>query len=156
MVGQGSPLPISVYPVRWVLHRTCLQPRRRARWWVCWCAVWALLAWQFVQPASAQLLDLQLRVHWGGGEPRQWEGALSSASGTFSRLTYLGLDADEAATIYLRRNDPLERNEVRIAQRTGREYDGFDVWVRGDAENPLILEIAPSDAPRNSTGSRSR
>ena len=89
----------------------------------------------------AESTDLRLRVAWGGGTSRQWQGKLTIEAGTLSELSYLGLDADENATIY------LEKNTVVIRQRAGRDYDGFDIRTIGSSTGALKLELAPTDHP---------
>ncbi len=91
--------------------------------------------------AWAEATDLQVRVAWGGGTARQWQGTMAIEGGTFSELSYLGLDADENATLY------LEKNIIQIRQRSNRDYDGFDIRAVGSSACVLKLEIAPSDHP---------
>ena len=97
MVGQGSPQLISVSVTRWTWHRMCIFLRPLS-----WCVLLCALA--LTSSLEAQAVDLRLRVAWGGGTARQWQGALSVQQGSLSRLSYLGLDADEAATIFLDKN----------------------------------------------------
>jgi hypothetical protein len=130
MVGQGSPHSVSVFSARWMLHRMCTF-LRQLPWCVLLCALCPAV------PASAEALDLHLRVAWGGGPAQQWQGSLAAQFGTLSRLSYLGLDADEAACIY------LDQNSVHIDQQSARDYDGFDIRVSGSSQTVLTLEIAP-------------
>lgn len=88
-------------------------------------------------------MNLRLRVAWGGGEARQWQGSLSAEHGSFSRLDYLGLDANESATIY------LDNNTVHVEQRADRDYDGFDIQVSGSRQTVLELALAPSNTPED-------
>ncbi len=108
---------------------------RHLPWSVLLCALWA------TNGVCAETTDLRLRVAWGGGAARQWQGSLSIQDGTLSDLSYLGLDADEAATIY------LEKYAVQIQQRSLRDYDGFDIQAVGSSTSVLKLEIAPADHP---------
>lgn len=134
MVGQGSPQLISVSVTRWTWHRMCIFLRPLS-----WCVL--LCALTLTSSLEAQAVDLRLRVAWGGGTARQWQGALSVQQGSLSRLSYLGLDADEAATIF------LDKNTVQINQRSGRDYDGFDLHVAGSIQSVVTLEIAPVTNP---------
>ena len=138
MFGQGSPRWMSGSRWRWVWHRMCPWPRLLP-----WCALLAVLWLSHVDGAAA--MDLRLRVAWGGGAARVWQGSLSVQSGSLSRLSYLGMDADEAATIY------LHANKVHIAQRSGRDYDGFDIDVSGAPHTPLTLELTPAGNPEEHT-----
>ena len=132
MLGQGRPFSHSVFAARWMWHRKCLFPRHLP-WSVLFCAL------SFAGHVYAESPDLRLRIAWGGGTARQWQGTLTIEGGTFSELSYLGLDADENATIY------LEKNTVQIRQRTTRDYDGFDIRADGSSSCVLKLEIAPAE-----------
>lgn len=90
-------------------------------------------------------MDLRLRVSWGGGTARVWEGSLTVQQGSLSQLSYLGLDADESATIH------LDANQVHISQQSGRDYDGFDIQVSGAPQTVLTLELAPVGNPEEMT-----
>ncbi len=137
MFGHGSPHSTCVSLTRWTWHRTCLFSRPLP-----WCVlVCALVALRFCGLANAQALDLRLRVAWGGGTAQQWQGTLSVEYGNLARLSYLGLDADETATIY------LKDKTVHIAQRSPRDYDGIDLQVTGTAQTVLTFEIAPVTNP---------
>lgn len=109
---------------------------RALTWFVFLCALWFSLA------PDARAMDLRLRVAWGGGVARQWQGSLSVEFGNLSQLSYLGLDADESATIF------LDGNSVQLQQRAARDYDGFDIQVRGSGQTTLTLEIAPVGSPQ--------
>ena len=91
--------------------------------------------------AQEEPTDLQLRVAWGGGTARRWQGTLKVQDGSVSDLQYLGLDADEAATIY------IERDAVLIRQLADRDYDGFDVRVQAKISSVLKFELAPQNHP---------
>ncbi len=137
MIGHGSPYSTCVSLTRWTWHRKCLSLRLLP-----WCVVLcALVTLRFCGVANAQAVDLRLRVAWGGGTARQWHGSLSVQHGSFSRLSYLGLDADETATIY------LEKDTIQIAQRSAQDYDGIDIQVNGTRQTKLTLEIAPVTNP---------
>ncbi len=135
MHGQGRPHLHSASVSRCGWHRKCLWLRLLP--WSIW-----LCALSLAGAVSAESVDLHLRIAWGGGAARQWQGTLSVESGIFSQLQYLGLDADENATIYL---DYKERDVVQIRERAPRDYDGFDVHVVGSSTSVLRLELAPTD-----------
>jgi len=106
------------------------------RWLVLCCALGAGGSAVWAQPT-----DLALRVAWGGGAARAWEGKLKVGEGTFADLRYLGLDADESATIY------IERDELVVCQLAARDYDGFDVRVSAPLASALNFELAPVKHP---------
>ncbi len=118
----------------WMSHRMCTFNQS--------CRHLALLcALSVVTVASGQTTDLQLRVAWGGGQARLWHGALKVADGSFSDLEYLGLDADESATIY------VQRNELVIRQLAERDYDGFDVRVSAPITSALHFDLTSPKHP---------
>lgn len=135
MFGQGSPHLNNVFTLSWVSHRMCnfTQPC----WWLM-----VVCAMSVASPARAQTTDLQLRIAWGGGKARMWHGALKVQDGSLTDLQYLGLDADESATIY------LERDELLVRQLTERDYDGFDVRVQAPLTSALRFELAPMKHPQ--------
>ncbi|MFO7903023.1 MAG: hypothetical protein R6U98_10200 [Pirellulaceae bacterium] len=134
MVGHGSPLNPSVS-----MTRRMWREMRPGLWllgrWILLCAFAAGCA------PSAEAMNLRLRVAWGGGEARQWQGSLSAEYGSLSGLDYLGLDANESATIH------LDNNTIHIEQRADRDYDGFDIQVSGSRQTVLALKLAPSNSP---------
>ena len=103
--------------------------------------------------AQDQPAELHLRVTWGGGAARRWEGRLRIDNGELSDLRYLGLDADESATIYLdpKSASPAARDAagerhydcVQIKQTAPRDIDGFDIRVRGSLSSNLQLDLLP-------------
>ncbi|MHB8865788.1 MAG: family 10 glycosylhydrolase [Pirellulaceae bacterium] len=109
--------------------------RQPLGWLLLCCAVGA------VAMAEEEPTDLQLRVAWGGGVARRWQGALKVQEGSVSDVQFLGLDADEAATIY------IERDAVMVRQLADRDYDGFDVRVKAKISSLLKFELAPRDHP---------
>ena len=100
---------------------------------LCWCAL--------CLPGSAwaERSELHLRVAWGGGTARQWTGTLSLGEGSFSDLRYLGLEADQAATVY------LNGGAIEIRHGSVRDYDGLDVRVTATRSAVLTVEMSPKD-----------
>lgn len=134
MFGQGSPHLLGVKPKRRARHRRCLFSRPWS-WWVWWCAL------SVGQVAWGTTSDLNLRIVWGGGTARQWTGTVQVRPGSFSNLRHLGLEADQAATLY------VAGDAVQIRQRTPRDYDGLDIQVTATRAGTLTLELAPHGHP---------
>jgi len=134
MLGQGRPHVNSVLALCWMSHRKCdfEQPLR----WLMVCCALSVTALAHAQPT-----DLQLRVAFGGGAARTWRGSLKVQNGSLADLRYLGLDADESATIY------LDGDAVLIRQLAERDYDGFDVRLQAAAGTALKFELAPEKHP---------
>src|SRR5690349_2742094 len=74
--------------------------------------------------ASAEVV--RLRIAWGGGARRQWQGTLAVDRGRVSSLVPLGIEADEPGSLW------IEENIVHVRQRSGRTYDALDVDVALD------------------------
>ncbi len=91
-------------------------------------------------PAGTQATSteptLQVRVAWGGGTERIWQGRISLTSGTIADPRLLGVEADESGTIWLQ-DDHLE-----IRGRSPRAYDGVDFAVNAPLTAKLKIEFA--------------
>src|SRR5688572_26985241 len=128
MSGQGSPFasrpsrPPNVFGVR-----------RLA------CALVAFVS-LFFALANASLAaerTFRLRVAWGGGEPRQWHGAVSVTAGRIQAIAPLGIEADSPGSQWWTQqvvDRPASgvawpQDAVRIAQRSPKAYDGMDLTV---------------------------
>jgi hypothetical protein len=83
---------------------------------------------------------MQLRVAWGGGAERVWQGSIRLTGGQFSQLQPLGIEADEPGSIW------LEQDSIEIRQRSLRAYDGVDVMVSADLDARLVVSLANSQA----------
>lgn len=126
MVGQGSPLSLRAGP------QGCA--RRTGRWLV----PLALALWLATSlAAQAAETTLRLRVAWGGGTARRWQGTLRLTAGTLSELRPLGIEADEVGSLW------LDGSAVVVAQRAARADDGFDVLATAELTDSLVVELAP-------------
>ena len=99
---------------------------------VCCCAVPVCLATPGFADERGQTeedLQIRLRVEWGYGQPRQWNGSLRVSDGSVRELAVLGWSADAPGCVL------LDQNAVRVAHRQQLDYDGFDVTVKGSVEN---------------------
>ncbi len=131
MIGQGRPQRSS---------RLALVRRRRVARGLA-VVVLALAAMTTANGVAAEVA-LKLRISWGGGAERVWQGMIRASQASFSDLTLLGIEADSARAIWL--DGP---NTLHIVQPTPRAYDGVDVWVRGDSESTLSIELQTPDVP---------
>ena len=71
--------------------------------------------------SAAEQFDIRVRIAWGGGEARPWQGTIRLSEGTLADATPLGLEADAPGSMLLEENGSL-----RIYPRTPRTYDGCD------------------------------
>jgi hypothetical protein len=126
MFGQGCP------------H---CRPRLRSLWltsiWFCGLLV-PLALGSFLAANDATPLDIRVRLAWGGGEARSWQGTIAvSDGGELSELTPLGLEPDEPGSMHV-----LNSGEIQIIARTPRTYDGCDIRVRGPASAKLLIRLS--------------
>src|SRR5262245_19889384 len=109
MFGQGRPH----------FRARCNEPGRMPSYLSSrlWTAALALCAAVFSVPCrdgtAADQLDVRIRIAWGGGEARAWQGAIRVTEGTLSEVTPLGLEADTPASML-----PLDSAAIRIVGRS--------------------------------------
>ena len=131
MAGQGCPL------------RPCAWPPRRAVLTLRTCVVLAtLLTGLISSPASAADVDIRLRVAWGGGEPRAWQGTIRVTSGQLSEATVLGLEADAPGSI-----QQVDSSTLRVYPRSPHSYDGCDVRIVAPDDARLLVELSDEGGP---------
>ncbi len=125
MTGQGRP--------RASRALAALRAGPGLRW-----AVQAVLALALVISARGAAAEsvLRLRIAWGGGVARNWEGNVRLSEGQLSDLIALGIETDEPGSIW------LDDRQVSVHPPSPRAYDGFDVSVRADAAARLVVDLA--------------
>ncbi len=161
MFGQGCPPPVASWggsppgcrsrPSRW---------RLLTAGWLC-----ALVATVNAQAAD----NVRLRIAWGGGPERIWQGQIGITEGTISDPTALGIEADEVGSMWLAsgRSDAgttgsaagagrslPQRDErfLAIRQRSPRTYDAVDLSVTAPRDAKLVIDLQGVDEPRRSGG----
>lgn len=91
---------------------------------------------------AADESTLTLRIAWGGGAERTWRGTIAISSGKLGNPQPLGLEPDEAGTIWLNDSGAAE-----IRGPSSRTYDGVDVEVRADLSAKLLIALAADGEP---------
>ena len=86
---------------------------------------------------AADVISMQLRIAWGGGPERLWEGTISVRGGALTHPRLLGLEADEPGSIW------VEDGRLVVRQRSPRGYDGVDVTVDAPADAKLLVKLSP-------------
>jgi hypothetical protein len=86
--------------------------------------------------AGADLLDVRVRIAWGGGEARPWRGTIRVTAGALSEVAPLGLEPDAPGSMLLA--DP---STIQIAGRTPRSYDGCDIRVQAPSDAKLLVQL---------------
>ena len=80
-----------------------------------------------------------VRVAWGGGSEKLWEGSIAVSRGTISQPRPLGIEADEPGSMW------LEDGRLMIRQRSPRGYDGVDIIVTAPADAKLIVQLTSAE-----------
>ena len=78
---------------------------------------------------------MMVRVAWGGGSERLWEGSITVSRGTISQPRPLGIEADEPGSMW------LEDGRLMVHQRSPRNYDGVDILVTASADAKLVVQL---------------
>ncbi len=139
MVGQGSP------NLSGKIIFTAL--RRKAACWRKNFARAALLALLALASFNLHAEELRLRVAWGGGRERQWQGTVTLSEGRLAEPNPLGIEADEPASMYLEPSGPIGQQRLIIRQRSSRAYDGFDVLADAPLSARCTIQLTAADAP---------
>ncbi|MFO0898864.1 MAG: family 10 glycosylhydrolase [Pirellulales bacterium] len=101
----------------------------------------ALVSLQFAASglaAPSASVDVRLRLAWGGGAPRRWEGAIAVVGGAVRELTPLGIEADSPGAMWIE-----DGQRVRIAEPSPRTYDGCDITVTAPLSSELTILLTP-------------
>lgn len=97
-----------------------------------------LLAAVLAAPVGAEEIDLRVRLAWGGGTPRSWQGTIHVTGGEVAEFVPLGLEADAPGAMHL-----IDAATLAIAPRFPRGYDGVDLRITAPREASLVIELAP-------------
>ena len=89
----------------------------------------------FDEPAR-ELVNARLRISWGGGSARSWQGAVHFHDAEISHPTVLGVNVESPAGIVVR------NHAVRIKQLSDSTFEGIDLDVFGYAESRISFELA--------------
>src|SRR4051794_9159232 len=131
MSGQGRPSG----------RRFCALEKAFARWTFVFAAV-ALSFWQRSITAS-EPVDVRIRIAWGGGEARSWQGTIQVSEGTLSEVQPLGLEVDEPGSMLL-----IDDKTLHVFPRTPRSYDGLDLRVQAPLEAKLLVQLNADANPQ--------
>ena len=130
MTGQGSP------------QTSRASDSYRARTTVVWWGSgFALLLLALFPPLAAAADEaMRVRIAWGGGAERRWEGVVSlSEKGVLAEPCPLGVEADEPGSMW------IEAAQLTVRQRSARAYDGVDLLVTAPKEAKLMIQLTPAD-----------
>lgn len=82
-----------------------------------------------------------VRVEWGGGAARVWEGTVAAAHGAVADPRALGIEADEPGEMWLR------DSQLVIRQPSVRTYDGVDLEINAPADDQLLVQLRAAGEP---------
>jgi hypothetical protein len=108
----------------------------------CWLLAVALLGLTAMARADDEPqggLSMRIRIAWGGGAERLWEGTIAVSEGMLSEPRPLGIEADEPGSMW------LEDGRLMVRQRSCRSYDGVDVLVSAPAGAKLRVKLTAAD-----------
>jgi glycosyl hydrolase family 10 len=91
--------------------------------------------------ARAEDPSVRLRVEWGGGSERRWQGTLSVSEGVVTAPQALGIEADEPGSMW------VDDDHLVLGARSTRAYDGVDITVRAPLDAKLIVQLSAADEP---------
>ena len=78
---------------------------------------------------------MRVRLSWGGGAARTWQGVIQLSQGTLSDPVALGTEADEPGSMW------LHGDQLRIGQRSPRDFDGVDLTLSGPRDAKLLVAL---------------
>lgn len=90
--------------------------------------------------------DLRVRIAWGGGAERVWQGEISISDGAMSEPISLGVEADQSGAMWLDADSPNHR-KLKIQHCSPRSYDGVDLLIAAPLTAKLIVRLSASDDP---------
>jgi hypothetical protein len=90
--------------------------------------------------------DIRVRIAWGGGAERLWQGSISVSEGSLSQPMALGVEADEPGTMWVE-DKSGNSTQLTIQSRSVRGYDGVDVSIHAPAGAKLKVQLASPEDP---------
>jgi len=139
MIGQGGP--------RTSLEQRAATARIAAAGRCCWSALWVLaVLLPRVLPAADE--TMRLRIAWGGGSERTWQGTVALSKGTLADPQALGIEADEPGSMWLE-DDRQQGQRLAIRQRSSRSYDGLDLLLTAPLDATLNVQLTAVDDPQH-------
>jgi hypothetical protein len=137
MIGQGSP---RTSPGQFA------SVAQAAAWWG---RRFALLAPLLFFPCAAPAAEetMRIRIAWGGGSERLWQGTVAVSPGAVCEPLPLGVEADECGCCWLETEGREGANRLVIRQRSPRSYDGVDVLLKAPLDARLVVQLGAADDP---------
>jgi hypothetical protein len=87
-------------------------------------------------PAWLSAESLKIRIAWGGGSERIWQGKITLSEGRLDQPCPLGIEADEPGSMW------IQDGALVVRQRSPRTYDGLDLMVLAPLSAKLTIQLA--------------
>lgn len=94
-----------------------------------------------ILPDPTRNYSLSLRLTWGGGANKAWQGEVRLTGGRIDGFVNLGREAEDSGTFELR------GNTLEIHQLNAFPYGGCDLKLTAPAHAEIAFELAPRDSP---------
>ena len=88
---------------------------------------------------ATDLLDLNLRLAWGGGQARAWQGQIQINQGKIGLIRGLGMEADQARALM------PEGQIIHIQQLAPNTFHGLDIAVQAPKTATLFIVLTATD-----------
>lgn len=88
---------------------------------------------------------IRLRVEWGRGTTRRWQGTIAVSAGEIQRFTPLGIEADAAASMW------IDNGRLVVNQPSKRPYEGCDLDIAAPLDASLLISLSATDVPAGDT-----
>lgn len=79
--------------------------------------------------------SVQLRIAWGGGPERLWQGEIAWSAGAVTLVRALGIEADEPGSM------SVSQGMLQVRTPSPRSYDGLDLRVPYDPAGKLRIRL---------------
>jgi hypothetical protein len=83
--------------------------------------------------------SVQLRIAWGGGPERLWQGEIAWSAGEVTLVRALGIEADEPGSMN------VSQGMLQVRTPSPRSYDGLDLRVPYDPAGKLRIRLRNND-----------
>jgi hypothetical protein len=134
MVGQGSPNTLLTIVRRFADNRRNLR-RQLGRPIALRRTLLVALFWLFCAGISQADSTIQLRLAWGGGTRKQWQGTVSVDRGSLGLVRLLSEESDAPGSIW------EEHGRIEICQPDARSFDAIDFTVTAPSDAVLSIEL---------------
>ena len=86
-----------------------------------------------------KVVNVRLRISWGGGMARNWQGNIHFHDAEVRNPAVLGVNVESPAGIV------VQRHAVRVKQLADSKFEGLDLDVIGYAQSRISFEFATSE-----------